>query len=78
MKISVDDIKVSERLRQLDNSKVDDLVESIREIGLLQAIVVDDDLAAYACYKELERLIKSNLIDDPNTIMKYSTNVLDV
>lgn len=43
MKISVDDIKVSKRLRQLDNSKVDDLVTSIREIGLLQPIVVDDD-----------------------------------
>ena len=43
MKISVDDIKVSKRLRQLDNSKVDDLVTSIREIGLLQPVVVDDD-----------------------------------
>lgn len=43
MKISVDDIKVSKRLRQLDNSKVDDLVTSIKEIGLLQPVVVDTD-----------------------------------
>ena len=43
MKISVDDIKVSERLRQLDNSKVAELVESIRLIGLLQPIVIDTD-----------------------------------
>ena len=32
MKISVDDIKVSERLRQLDNTKVDDLVDSIKQV----------------------------------------------
>ena len=43
MKISVDDIKVSERLRQLNNSKVAELVESIKNIGLLQPIVVDSD-----------------------------------
>ena len=43
MKISVDDIKVSERLRQLDNSKVAELVDSIKQIGLLQPIVVDSD-----------------------------------
>ena len=43
MKISVYDIKVSERLRQLNNSKVAELVESIKNIGLLQPIVVDSD-----------------------------------
>ena len=43
MKISVDDIKVSERLRQLDHLKVSELVESIKQIGLLQPIVVDTD-----------------------------------
>ena len=43
MKISVYDIKVSERLRQQNNSKVAELVESIKNIGLLQPIVVDSD-----------------------------------
>ena len=43
MKISVCDIKVSERLRQLNNSKVADLDESIKKIGLLHPIVVDSD-----------------------------------
>ena len=43
MQISVHDIKVSERLRQLNNSKVAELVESIKNIGLLQPIVVDSD-----------------------------------
>ena len=43
MKISVYDIKVSERLRQLNNSKVAELVESIKNIGLLQPIIVDTD-----------------------------------
>ena len=43
MKISVYDIKVSERLRQLNNSKVAELVGSIKNIGLLQPIVVDSD-----------------------------------
>ena len=43
MQISVYDIKVSERLRQLNNSKVAELVESIKNIGLLQPIVVDSD-----------------------------------
>ena len=43
MKVNIDDIKVSERLRQLDNSKVAELVDSIKQIGLLQPIVVDTD-----------------------------------
>ena len=43
MKVNIDDIKVSERLRKLDNSKVAELVDSIKQIGLLQPIVVDTD-----------------------------------
>ena len=43
MKISVDNVNVSERLRQLNNSKVAELEESIKNIGLLQPIVVDTD-----------------------------------
>lgn len=43
MKISINDIKVSKRLRELDNSKVGDLVTSIKEIGLLQPIVIDTE-----------------------------------
>ena len=43
MKVNIDDIKVSERLRKLDNSKVDELVDSIKLLGLLQPIVVDTD-----------------------------------
>ena len=54
MKISVYDIKVSERLRQLNNSKVAELVESIKNIGLLQPIVVYSDNNLLAGNNRLE------------------------
>ena len=41
--IKIDDISVSQRLREIDQEKVDDLVESIRLVGLLQPIVVDSE-----------------------------------
>ena len=41
--IKLSDVRVSQRLRQLDNSKVAELVESIKLLGLLQPIVVDSD-----------------------------------
>ena len=41
--IELDQIKVAPRLREIDQEKVDDLVESIRLVGLLQPIVVDSD-----------------------------------
>jgi len=42
-KIEINKIKVGTRLRKIDQSKVNDLVESIQLIGLLQPIVVDSD-----------------------------------
>lgn len=41
--IKIDDIKVSQRLRDIDKSKVRDLVESIKVIGLLQPIIIDSN-----------------------------------
>lgn len=41
--IKIDDIKVSQRLRDIDESKVRDLVESIKVIGLLQPIIIDSN-----------------------------------
>ena len=43
LEIKLGDIKVSPRLRQIDQDKVDNLVESIRLVGLLHPIVVDTD-----------------------------------
>ena len=40
--IKMDDISVSQRLREIDRDKVDDLVESIRLIGLLHPIVIQN------------------------------------
>jgi len=42
-KIEINKIKVGTRLRKIDQSKVNDLVESIQLIGLLQPIVIDTD-----------------------------------
>ena len=41
--IEINKIKVGTRLRKIDQSKVNDLVESIQLIGLLQPIVIDTD-----------------------------------
>ena len=43
MKVNIDDIKVSERLRKLDDEKVDELAKSISVIGLLHPIVIDSE-----------------------------------
>ena len=43
--IELDQIKVSQRLREIDQNKVDNLVESIQLVGLLHPIVVDTDLS---------------------------------
>ena len=43
MIIKIDDIKVSQRLRELDDTKVYDLMESIQLVGLLHPIVIDSD-----------------------------------
>ena len=41
--IKIDDISVSQRLREIDQDKVGDLVESIGLVGLLHPIVIDTD-----------------------------------
>lgn len=56
MIIKIDDIKVSQRLRELDNSKVYDLMESIQLIGLLQPIVVDSECNLLAGMHRLEAI----------------------
>ena len=43
MIIKIDDIKVSQRLRELDDTKVYVLMESIQLVGLLHPIVIDSD-----------------------------------
>tara|TARA_B100000809_G_C15062040_1_gene502717 strand:- start:28 stop:1329 length:1302 start_codon:yes stop_codon:yes gene_type:complete len=43
VKINIDDISVSQRLRDIDESKVSDLIESIKVIGLLQPIIIDSN-----------------------------------
>ena len=43
MKVHISDVIVPERLRKLDYSKVDELAQSIKQIGLLQPIVIDTD-----------------------------------
>ena len=42
-KIGINKIKVGTRLRKIDQSKVNDLVESIQLVGLLHPIVIDTD-----------------------------------
>ena len=86
MKISVDNIKVSERLRELDISKVAELEESIKTIGLLQPIVVDTDfnllsgnhrLQAFKNigYKKIE-CKKVNLSEQKNKLVEIEENLI--
>lgn len=56
MIIKIDDIKVSQRLRELDDTKVYDLMESIQLIGLLQPIVVDSECNLLAGMHRLEAI----------------------
>ena len=43
MKVHISDVIVPERLRKLDITKVDELAQSIKQIGLLQPIVIDTE-----------------------------------
>jgi len=54
MIIKIDDIKVSQRLRELDDTKVYDLMESIQLVGLLHPIVIDSDKNLLAGNHRLE------------------------
>ena len=54
MKVNIDDIKVSERLRKLDDDKVDELAKSISVIGLLHPIVIDTENNLLSGHHRLE------------------------
>ena len=54
MKVNIDDIKVSSRLRKIDRDKVDDLITSIKEIGLLHPIIIDNNNNLLAGWHRLE------------------------
>ena len=54
MKVNIDDIKVSERLRKLDDEKVDELAKSISVIGLLHPIVIDSENNLLSGHHRLE------------------------
>ena len=65
MEIKIDDIKVSQRLRQIDDTKVYDLMESIQLVGLLHPILVDSECNLLAGNHRLEamRLIGCETIE---------------
>ena len=56
MKVHISDVIVPERLRKLDYSKVDELAQSIKQIGLLQPIVIDTDNNLLAGNHRLEAI----------------------
>ena len=63
--IELDQIKVSQRLRELDDTKVNELVESIQLVGLLHPILVDSECNLLAGNHRLEamRLIGCETIE---------------
>ena len=65
MELKIDDIKVSQRLRQIDDTKVYDLMESIQLVGLLHPILVDSECNLLAGNHRLEamRLIGCETIE---------------
>ena len=65
MFIDIGDIKVSQRLREIDQDKVDELVESIGLVGLLHPIVIDSDNNLLAGNHRLEayRILGTDTIE---------------
>ena len=86
MKVHIDDIKVSSRLRKIDRDKVDDLITSIKEIGLLHPIIIDNNnnnllagwhrLEAHKVigYKYIE-CKKVNLLAQKNKLVEIDENL---
>ena len=42
--VSTSEIKVSQRIREVDREKIQELSESIKLLGLLQPVVINKDL----------------------------------
>ena len=86
MIIKIDDIKVSQRLRELDDTKVYDLMESIQLVGLLHPIVIDSDNKLLAGNHRLEayRILgrdtieckKVNLSELENELVQIDENLI--
>ena len=53
MKVNIEDVKVSKRIRQ-DETDVTMLKESIREIGLLNPIIINEENELLAGFRRLE------------------------
>ena len=85
MKVHIDDIKVSSRLRKIDRDKVDDLITSIKEIGLLHPIIIDNNNNLLAGWHRLEahKVIgykyieckKVNLLAQKNKLVEIDENL---
>ena len=88
MIIKIDDIKVSQRLRELDDTKVYDLMESIQLVGLLHPIVIDSDHNLLAGNHRLEayRILGRdtieckvvNLSELENELVQIDENLINV
>ena len=84
--IELNQIKVAPRLREIDRDKVDDLVESIRLIGLLHPIVIDSNNNLLAGNHRLEayRILgrdtieckKVNLSELENELVQIDENLI--
>ena len=84
--IKIDDISVSQRLREIDQEKVDDLVESIQLVGLLHPIVIDSNNKLLAGNHRLEayRILgrdtieckKLNLSELENELVQIDENLI--
>jgi ParB family chromosome partitioning protein len=61
--IKIKSIKIKERRRGVNQKKVDELAESIREIGLINPITINDKKMLLAGYHRLEACKKLGFID---------------
>ena len=65
-KINIDSVKVIDRLRETDEQAVNELVESIKEIGLINPITIDSNNQLLAGAHRLEaykRLVKAGNLE---------------
>ena len=74
MVTKIDDIIVGERIRK-EQGDMDSLVESIRQVGLLQPILVSPTLELLSGYRRLEACRRLEMIEIPIRIIEAGDNV---
>ena len=71
MRIKIEDIKRGERLRPIDRSKVKDLADSIKEVGLIHPIVLTPDNVLVSGEHRIEAMLLNGETEIEYTVKDY-------